>query len=59
MFQLFVAEAHQRFERDLVRKEVCLTEFEHFGVDEALDQSEYVGVCAPLDLTEKASLGVV
>ena len=53
MLQLLVAEPHQCLERDLVAEPVIVAQFEHLGVDEALDQPEDVGVGAALDLAHE------
>ena len=56
VLELLVAEAHQRLERDLVAEPVVAAHLEHLGGDEALDQAEYVGVGAALDLAQQALL---
>ena len=53
VLQLLVAEPHQRLERNLVAEPVVVAQFEHLGVDEALDQPEDVGVGAALDLADE------
>src|SRR4029077_9671046 len=52
MFQLLVAKAYQRLERNLVAEPVILAQFQDFGIDEALDQPKDIGVGAALDLTD-------
>src|SRR6185312_3087875 len=55
MLDLLVAEAHERLERMLVAEAVVGTRRENLGGDEALDESEQVGVGAPLNLAQQAS----
>ena len=58
MLELLVAEADQGFERRLVPEPVIAAHFEHLRVDEALDQTEQVGVGAALHLAQQAALGL-
>ena len=53
MLQLLVAEPYQRLQRDLVAEPVILAQLQHLGIDEALDQTEDIGVGATLDLADE------
>ena len=53
MLQLFVGEAHQRFQRNLVTKPIILADFERLSADVALDQPEDVRVGSPIDLEQE------
>ena len=57
VLELLVAEAHERFERDLVAEPVVAADLEDLGVDEALDEPEQVRVRSALDLAHEAPLG--
>jgi hypothetical protein len=56
VLQLFVAEPHQRLERDLVTEPVTAGDLENLGTDEALDETEHVRVRASLHLRQQAAL---
>ncbi len=53
MLQLFVGEAHQRFQRDLVAEPVILADFERLGADVPFHQPEDVRVGSALDLRQE------
>src|SRR5215472_4873955 len=55
VFQLLIAEPHQRFERNLVAERVIVAQLQDLGVDKPLDQPENIGVSAALNLAHKAS----
>jgi hypothetical protein len=52
MFEFFVAEAHERLQRDLIPHPVILAEFENLGVDEAFDEAKYIRIGADLHLNK-------
>ena len=54
MLQFLIAEPNQRFERDLVAEPVIMAQFQHLGIDEALDQPKDIGVRSPLDLADES-----
>ena len=54
VLDLLVAEAHQRLQRVLVAEPVVAAHVEHLGGDEPLDEAEYVGVGAALNLAEQS-----
>ena len=54
MLELLVAEPHQCLQGHLVAEPVIVTDFQHLGGDEALDQPEHVGVGPPLNLADEA-----
>jgi hypothetical protein len=53
MLQLLIAEPDQRLKRDLVTEPIITAQFKNLCVDETLDQPEYVGVGAALDLAHQ------
>src|SRR5215469_10212633 len=56
MLQLLVAKADQAFQANLVSHPVIAAKFKHLCVDEALDQTEDVGISTALDLTQVSFL---
>jgi len=53
VLQLLVTEPYQRLERNLVAEPVILAQLQHLGIDEALDQTEDIGVGAALDMADE------
>lgn len=58
MLELLLAEAHQRFDRDLIIEAMAARELEHLDVDVALDESEDVGVAAALHAARKPAFAL-
>jgi hypothetical protein len=58
VLQLFAREAHESLKRSLIAQDVVARLVEHLCADEALHESEQVGVRPSLHLTEEASLAV-
>src|SRR5512138_2081566 len=56
MLQLLIAKAHERLECDLIAEPMIATDFQDFGVDEALHEAEDVGITATLHLAHEAPL---
>src|SRR5437868_13599019 len=54
MLQHFVAEPYYRLERNLVAEPVIFAQFQHLGIDEALDQTKDIGVGAALYLADES-----
>ncbi len=53
MLEFLFAEPDQRLERHLVAEPIVTADFQHLGVDEALYQSEYLGIRASLNLADE------
>ncbi|MNR31197.1 hypothetical protein D3C85_1486940 [compost metagenome] len=51
-----VGKTHQRFKCELIVKDMGPTLIEHFGTDEAFDQTKEIRISPALNLTEQARL---
>lgn len=56
MLDLVVGKAHQRFECELIVKDMGPTLIEHFGTDKTLDQAKNIRIGSTLNLAKQARL---